>query len=64
MIAISGCRGAHHRVPDRRPNDRIPGVVFPITPAELEAADAYEVSAVRIEVELLSSVEAFAYVVP
>ena len=42
--------------------DLIPGVVFDITPAELDAADAYEVSAVRIEVRLASGAKAFVYV--
>ena len=42
--------------------DLIPGVVFDITPAELDAADAYEVSAARIEVRLASGAKAFVYV--
>lgn len=42
--------------------DIIPGVVFDITPAELDAADAYEVSAVRVEVELASGTKASVYV--
>ena len=44
------------------PADRIPGVVFTITAAELEACDRYEVDARRIETELASGARAFLYV--
>jgi hypothetical protein len=45
------------------PADRIPGVVFAITPDELAAADAYEVDDMkRIEVELASGRQAFVYI--
>ena len=44
---------------------RIPGVVYKITPAELEATDAYEGDAyARREVRLESGVTAFLYVGP
>ena len=62
VVAISGA--AVHTIACRtgNPADLIPGIVFNITPAELEAADAYEVSAARIEVGLASGAKAFAYV--
>ena len=45
------------------PADEIPGKVFEITPAELAAADAYEVSDYkRILVRLKSGVDAWVYV--
>ena len=45
------------------PADLVPGLVFAITQAELEAADDYEVDAyARIRVRLASGVEAFVYV--
>ena len=47
------------------PADRIPGVVYRITPAELEATDDYEGDAyARIEVGLESGAAAFVYVGP
>jgi hypothetical protein len=62
VVALSGA--SVHTIARRtgNPADRIPGVVFGITPAELDAADAYEVSAVRIEVALASGAKAFVYV--
>jgi gamma-glutamylcyclotransferase (GGCT)/AIG2-like uncharacterized protein YtfP len=46
-------------------SDRVPGTVFLITQAELEAADFYETSAyVRVEVTLASGGRAWAYVAP
>src|SRR5215470_14017054 len=58
VVALSGA--AVHTIARRtgNPADLIPGVVFDITAAELDAADAYEVSAVRIEVELASATKA------
>ena len=44
------------------PADIVPGIVFAITPAELAAADRYEVDPIRIEVRLASGARAFAYV--
>ncbi len=62
VVAISGA--AIHTIARHsgNPADVIRGVVFEITPAELEAADSYEVSATRVEVELASGAKAFAYV--
>src|SRR5260370_6664637 len=50
VVAISGA--AIHTIACRtgQPADLVPGIVFSVTPAELEAADAYEGSAARIEV--------------
>lgn len=48
-----------------RSEDRIEGVVFELSAAELEATDAYEVDAyARREVRLESGLAAFAYVGP
>ena len=45
------------------PTDRIPGVVFAITAAELAAADAYEVADMkRVHAELVSGAKAFVYI--
>ena len=45
------------------PDDRIAGIVYLLTEAELAATDAYEVEPyVRVEVTLLSGRTAFAYV--
>jgi hypothetical protein len=64
VIATSGL--AIHTIarPTGNPADLIPGIVFGITPVELEAADAYEVDPVRIEVTLASGTKAFVYVSP
>ena len=63
VIRLSG--RAVHTIARRtgNPADRICGVVFRITPAELEATDRYEVDAYgRVEVELASGSTAFIYV--
>jgi gamma-glutamylcyclotransferase (GGCT)/AIG2-like uncharacterized protein YtfP len=45
------------------PADLVPGLVFAITAAELQAADDYEVDAyARVRVRLASGIEAFVYV--
>jgi hypothetical protein len=65
VVAISGAEV--HTIARRTgdPADVITGIVFAITPAELEAADAYETDAyARIEVELASGASAFVYVGP
>ena len=65
VVALSGA--AIHRIARRSsdPADRIEGVVFTLTAAELEATDRYEVDAyARVDVELASGVRAFAYVGP
>ena len=63
VIATSGL-DTHmiaHRTDD--PAHRIPGTVFEISPAELEAADHYEVGDyTRIEILLESGTKAFLYV--
>ena len=65
VIATSGA--AVHTIARRTgdPADLVPGVAFAITPAELVAADSYEVDAyARVEVALASGVRAFVYVGP
>ena len=63
VIATSG--SALHQIarPTGDPADRIAGLTFEITPAELDAADRYEVDTVkRIEAKLASGARAFVYV--
>ncbi|HEX8642074.1 MAG TPA: gamma-glutamylcyclotransferase family protein [Allosphingosinicella sp.] len=63
VVALSGME--IHTIARRTGNakDVIPGVVFAVTAAELEAADAYETDAyARVEVELASGRRAFVYV--
>jgi hypothetical protein len=63
VIATSG--SAMHTIarPSGNPADRIPGIVFALTPAEIEAADRYEAGPIeRIRVRLESGAEAFVYV--
>lgn len=63
VIATSGAD--HHPVvaPSDDPADEVPGTVFEITQAELEAADAYEVSDyARVAVKLRSGKQAWVYV--
>ena len=65
VVAVSG--SAVHTIACRTgcPEDRVPGVVFSLTEAELEAADRYETDAyARIEVVLASGAAAFVYVGP
>jgi hypothetical protein len=65
VVALSGA--AVHRIARRtgNPADRIEGVVFTITEAELEATDRYEVDVYgRIEERLESGIAAFVYVGP
>lgn len=63
VIATSGSAVHHIAVPTGNPADQVPGIVFAITPAELEAADGYEVDSYgRIEAGLASGVRAFVYV--
>jgi hypothetical protein len=65
VVRLSG--KAVHEIARRtgRPGDRIEGVVFRLTAAELEATDGYEVDAyARREVALESGLVAFAYVGP
>ena len=63
VIAASGA--AVHTIarPSGAPTDRVPGIVFALTRAELEAADRYESGPIaRIQVRLESGAEAFVYV--
>ena len=63
VIAASGAD--HHPIvlASADPADEVSGTVFEITPAELEAADGYEVSDYkRIEVRLKSGRGAWVYV--
>ncbi len=55
----------HHPIvePSTNPADEVPGMVFEITAAELDSADAYETSDYeRIEVRLKSGRKAWVYV--
>ncbi|MDB5691949.1 MAG: gamma-glutamylcyclotransferase [Alphaproteobacteria bacterium] len=65
VVALSG-REIHmiaRRTGD--PADRIPGIVFRLTPAEIEATDLYETDAyARVEAALESGARAFVYVGP
>lgn len=63
IVATSG--ESHHRIVHHtgRPADRVAGVVFRITPAELARADAYEVDDyARVRTTLASGVECWVYV--
>lgn len=62
VIATSGT--AHHTTVRETgdPLHQVPGTLFRITPAELAAADAYEVDCKRTTVRLGSGIEAFIYV--
>ena len=63
VVATSGLAVHTMALQSDDPSARIPGVVFSISPAELAAADRYEVSDMkRIEVELESGTMAFVYV--
>ena len=64
VVALSGL--AVHTIARRTgdPADRIEGVVFAISDAELMATDAYEVDPVRIETVLESGLRVFVYVSP
>lgn len=63
VVAISG--SAVHTIarPSGNPADRIPGIVFSLTSAEIEAADRYEAGPIkRIQVRMESGADAFVYV--
>jgi Gamma-glutamyl cyclotransferase, AIG2-like len=63
VIATSGA-GVHTIArPGGNPGERIAGMVFILTPAEIEAADRYEAGPIeRILVRVESGAEAFVYV--
>ncbi|HEU4700032.1 MAG TPA: gamma-glutamylcyclotransferase family protein [Gemmatimonadales bacterium] len=63
VVARSG--KTHHPIVSRSddPADQVPGTVFAITPAELAAADRYEVAAYeRVRVVLASGIPAWVYI--
>jgi gamma-glutamylcyclotransferase (GGCT)/AIG2-like uncharacterized protein YtfP len=65
VVAVSG--KAVHRIARAtgNPADRIPGVIFELTDAELAATDAYEVDAYsRVEATFESGRRAWVYVGP
>ncbi len=63
VIATSGADVHTIARPSGNPSDRIPGIVFRLTPAEIESADRYEAGPIeRIRVRLDSGTEAFIYV--
>lgn len=65
VVAESGAAVHPILVATGNPADRVEGIVLLITPAELEAADAYEVDAyVRVEVPLASGGMAWVYAAP
>jgi len=65
VIAESGERFHWIAVKTGRAGDRVPGVVFLITPEELAAADVYEAEDyVRVEETFESGAKAWVYVKP
>ncbi|HYG48783.1 MAG TPA: gamma-glutamylcyclotransferase family protein [Allosphingosinicella sp.] len=63
VIAASGASVHTIARPSGDPADRIAGIVFELTGAELEAADRYESGPIeRVRVRLESGGEAFVYV--
>jgi hypothetical protein len=63
VITTSGT--AHHTIAHETgdPLDKVPGLVFRVTRAELAAADAYEVAdCTRVAARLASGMDAFVYV--
>ncbi|MGY0711282.1 gamma-glutamylcyclotransferase family protein [Azospirillum argentinense] len=63
VIRTSGKRFHPVVTESGNPADEVPGTLFEITPAELAAADAYEVSDYkRVSVRLKSGVDAWVYV--
>ncbi|MBS0333991.1 MAG: gamma-glutamylcyclotransferase [Proteobacteria bacterium] len=62
-IRLSGTDTHFIVAPSDDPDDTVAGMVFEITPEELAAADAYEVSDYRrVEVRLGSGLDAWVYV--
>lgn len=63
VVALSGSDRHPLVTATGNPADTVEGMVFRVTPAEIEAADAYEVDDyVRIETTLKSGLTAFVYV--
>ena len=62
VLAESGL-AVHRILVPGKPSEEVDGVVFDITPAELQAADGYETDAYkRVRVTLRSGTQAWAYV--
>jgi gamma-glutamylcyclotransferase (GGCT)/AIG2-like uncharacterized protein YtfP len=65
VVATSGLEVHTIACPTGDATDRVPGVVFEVSPAELDEADGYETDAyARVEVALESGDTAFVYVGP
>jgi gamma-glutamylcyclotransferase (GGCT)/AIG2-like uncharacterized protein YtfP len=65
VVALSGAPVHMIACPTGDPADRIEGIVYTITPAELAATDEYEGDAyARVEVRLESGASAFVYIGP
>ena len=63
VLAVSGSAAHPIVTPTGDPDDGVPGTVFRLTPAELDAADGYEVhDYARVQVRLRSGRDAWAYV--
>jgi hypothetical protein len=63
VVAISGKAVHTMAMFTGRPSDVIPGMVFAVTPDEIQSADKYEVAAVkRVAVVLQSGARAWVYV--
>jgi hypothetical protein len=63
VIAASGADIHAIARPSGNPQDRVEGIVFSLTPAEIESADRYESGPIkRIRVRLESGAGAFVYV--
>ncbi len=63
VIAASGADIHTIARPSGDPEDRVEGLVFSLTPAEIDSADRYEAGPIeRIRVRLESGTEAFVYV--
>ena len=63
VVAVSGSARHPILLPSTAPDACVPGTVFAISPAELAAADDYEVDAYRrISVPLRSGARAWVYV--
>ena len=62
VVAVSGLE-VHRILVPGDPKDEVHGVVFDITPAELQTADGYETDAYkRVRVRLRSGTDAWVYV--
>ena len=63
VVALSGLAVHQAARPTGDPADLVPGILFRITPAELEAADRYEVDDMaRVQARLESGATAWVYV--